>query len=116
MSVPFITMIERAVREKLNPIFAPDYDFKVKGSTIPLWYKFVCWFGTMSTMSYVILPFSLWSWERSMIVLGSYNYIPYAFFIAFYMLLLVIPKRSKGSSKKEVIAAVLPDDTKMKSS
>ena len=108
MSVPFLTMIEREARLKLNPIFAPHYDAKNKESTIPLWYKIVCWLGTMGTMSYVILPFSLSSWERSMIVLGSYYYIPYAFFIAVYMLLLVIP--SPARPKKEVSA----DDSKMK--
>jgi hypothetical protein len=110
MAIPLLTNIERLVRAKWNPILIPNYDPRADTKlnpekASPLWYNLICWLFTFCSMNYIIQPFSLCSFERSMIVLGSYHFAPYILFVVIYLVLSIFPtgggKRMASTSSQK---------------
>ena len=102
MSVPLLTEIERAIKQKINPIIVPGYD-GYNNSTYPntfiakIYWVLSC-FMVMISMSFIVQTFSMGSWINCHAALGSFHYIPYMVFIAFYILLLAMPSGGKKKS------------------
>lgn len=104
MTLPLMTNVERLVRAKLNPYIVPGFDGRDM-STYPKGivgqaYWVVSWFFTMTTMNYIVQPFSMGSLENSMTCLGSYYYIPHIGLLLTYVLLEVMPKPKSSDKKK----------------
>ena len=100
MSVPLLTNVERLIKAKINPLVVPSYDgrnYKTypKGSLIASLYWLLCWIGTMSFMSFIVQTFSMSSWERCAVALGSYYYVPYFILAALYVALELMPAPKK---------------------
>lgn len=102
LSVPLMTEIERAAREKLNPIFAPGYN-GYSLSTYPKTamaniYWMFCWVMTTLSMNYIAQVFSMQSGERCLLAWGSYYHFPHILMIVVFIVLKMMPKTAK---KKE---------------
>ena len=96
MSVPLLTNVERLVKAKINPLVVPgfdgyNYDTYPKGSMIASLYWLICWVFTMAFMSFIVQTFSMSSWERCAVALGSYHYVPYYVLGALYVALEMMP-------------------------
>jgi hypothetical protein len=95
MTVPVLTNIERLVRAKINPMFIPGYngrDYQSAPNTIMTkLYWVVCIVLTKLSTNFCVQVFSLYSWERCMLVLGSYNFIPHILFFVIYGILSIMP-------------------------
>jgi hypothetical protein len=105
MSVPILTFIERYMREKINPMVIPGYDFRkpMPPGVVPLLYWFVCWFGTNTATHYLAAAFNSQSFEKCMAIWGSYHNIPHLVSIVFLLFLVVLPgpKRDKDAAKQK---------------
>mmetsp|Transcript_31851 Transcript_31851/g.23568 ORF Transcript_31851/g.23568 Transcript_31851/m.23568 type:complete len:539 (+) Transcript_31851:74-1690(+) len=103
LSMPLVTEVERLIRAKINPLFIPSYDPKdpksYPSTPAGLFYKFICWIGSILTMNYVAQTFSMGSLERSLTALGSLHYCGHIAFAVSYVLLSLLPTPRSGSKK-----------------
>jgi len=113
MSVPLVTNIQRLIKAKINPYIIPGYD-GFNYSTAPQnIITRIYWIASMVITSifvnYIVQPFSMSSWENSMMALGgSYNHLGHKIIIASYILLELIPSPKKD--KKVDSAASTPSN------
>ncbi len=110
MSAPILTIIDRKVKEKINPIFEiqdksdakndeklPSSGNDRKQKTYPFWYNALCWFMTSISLNYIVQFFSNNTLEKVVKISTSYHHLPHIIAFALMVVLMVFP----GPSKKE---------------
>lgn len=108
LSAPIFTVIDRSVKEKINPIFEIQDDSKVTDSKInqkkekiyPMWYNGVCWLLTSIALNYIVQFFSANTTDRVVFISNSYKHLPHYIAVAVMIVLQFFPK-SKGKKSDD---------------
>ena len=96
MSMPLVTMVERAARERLNPVLIPKYDRK-RPDTYPydfkgIMYCVVGWLSFKPLMNYLVSTFALGSLDNVLRATNAFYHLPHILLAVVYGMLLMLPK------------------------
>jgi lysophospholipid acyltransferase len=98
-TAPFLTAIERLVKEKINPLVVPEYDgFHMKTypkTLVARIYYAICYVNTMAALHYIAQTQFMGSYERSIRSHYGYRFLGHIIFTAVYLVLLVFPSPAK---------------------
>jgi hypothetical protein len=111
LTLPLPTMIERLIREKINPLVIPEYngyDWATypKNTTRGIVYELICWIGTYACLTYAMQVFYMITWERALNAWRGYYFLGHLVMgVVLLVMMFVVPtsrKTEKTSGKVKV--------------
>jgi hypothetical protein len=105
MTLPLVTVLERQIKAKINPLLVPEYDgyntATYPTGVVPTVYWYTCWVVFMIFTNYVAQVFSMGSLENSLVALGGHYYGPHIVLVVASLLLSFVPDAPRSKVKKQ---------------
>lgn len=107
MSVPLVTVVERALKAQLTPLLLPDYTSRGGYGGVSRWprtlrewaYYTACFVLTRFALTYYSQGMLVYSLERSIVLLANFYYLPHIACVVMYFVLRMTATFTKKSEK-----------------